>query len=103
MALITQTIRAQLPKLYGQEQAEVTIAYVKLFHPLSNWTWYITEFDGLDLCFGLSQGFEEELGYFSLSELESLRVRGLGIERDLHFKPCPLSQVRKADKEVLAQ
>jgi hypothetical protein len=40
-------------------------------------------------------GFEAELGYFSLSELESVRGPwGLPIERDLWFKPCPLSEVK---------
>jgi Protein of unknown function (DUF2958) len=58
-------------------------------------SWYATEFDGQDTFFGLVQGFEEELGYFSLHELaEGTDSMGLGIERDLHFQPTPLSQVR---------
>jgi hypothetical protein len=41
------------------------------------------------------QGFEEELGYFSLSELQEYRgTLGIGIERDLSFQPTPLSQLR---------
>ncbi len=36
--------------------------------------------------FGLVDGFERELGYFSLSELESVHgPYGVGIERDLYF------------------
>lgn len=43
---------------------------------------------------GLVDGFFEELGYFTLSELESVQGPfGLGIERDKHFKPKPLSEV----------
>jgi hypothetical protein len=41
------------------------------------------------------QGFEEEMGYFSLSEMESIKVRGLGIERDVSFTPTPLSQLHR--------
>ena len=51
----------------------------------------------LALGFNPVQGFsEEEWGYFVLSELESARgPLGLPIERDLHFKPSPFSQVIK--------
>ena len=50
------------------------------------------EFDGEDEFFGLVDGFERELGYFSLSELQAFRGRfGLGIERDLYFEPRRLS------------
>ncbi|OHB59060.1 MAG: hypothetical protein A2Y12_18475 [Planctomycetes bacterium GWF2_42_9] len=45
--------------------------------------------------FGLVLGHERELGYFSLSELESCQgPLGLRIERDLHFAPTPLSKIR---------
>jgi hypothetical protein len=51
------------------------------------------EFDGEDTFFGLVESLDEELGYFSLSELQEYRGRlGIGIARDLHFKPTPLSQ-----------
>ncbi len=60
------------------------------------------EFDGTDIFFGLVDGFVAELGYFSLSELESVRGPfGVpAIERDVHFKPCTLSQVRRELSEV---
>ena len=68
---------------------------VKFFTPDSYWTWYATEFDGTDTFFGLVDGQEQELGYFSLKELEDARgPLGLPIERDLHFDPTPLSEVR---------
>ena len=99
MELLTVEIRAQLPALYSQENTPDPIAYVKFFTPDSNWTWYATEFDGEDLFFGLVQGFEEELGYFCLSELlEARGPLGLKIERHLYFKPTPLSQVRKTNR-----
>ena len=44
--------------------------------------------------FGLVKGFVDELGYFSLDELESIRgAWGLGIERDLMFEPMKASEV----------
>jgi hypothetical protein len=96
MELLTADICAQLPALYSQEKTADPIAYVKFFTPNSNWTWYATEFDGEDTFFGLVQGFEEELGYFSLGELQEYRgALGIGIERDLHFQPTPLSQLRR--------
>ncbi|MBU6230479.1 MAG: DUF2958 domain-containing protein [Cyanobacteria bacterium REEB459] len=95
MELLPKTIRQTLPPLYSQEKVEDPIARVKFFHPLSCFRWYVTEFDGEDLLFGLVQGLEEELGYFSLSELESVTVLGLPVERDLHFQPQPLSALRQ--------
>lgn len=64
------------------------IAPVKFFTPDAGWIWYGIEFDGDDLFFGLVSGQEIELGYFSLSELESVRGQlGLPIERDLYYTP----------------
>lgn len=96
MNLLPPEIRSQLPSLYSQEKIADPIVYIKFFNPLSNWTWYATEFDGEDTFFGLVQGFEEELSYFSLTELQEYRGRlGVGIERDLYFRPTPLSKLRR--------
>ncbi len=86
MMLLTAEIRKKLPKL-GVNEAKGMGApiVVKFFHPMSSWTWYATEFDGDDTFFGLVDGFEKELGYFSLRELETTVVRGLHIERDRYF------------------
>lgn len=95
MKLLTAEIRKALPALYSQENVSDPVAVVKFFSPVSSWTWYATEFDGEDVFFGLVDGFEKELGYFSLSELESVELPfGLKIERDLHWTPTPLSQLR---------
>jgi len=62
---------------------------VKLFTPVTNATWLLTELDiDNDTAFGLCDlGLGcPELGYVSLSELASVRGRlGLLVERDLHF------------------
>ena len=94
MKLLTKELRDKLPPLYTNEEVEDPTAIVKFFTPDSNWTWYATEFDGEDTFFGLVDGFERELGYFSLSELESVRgALGLPVERDAWWKPTPLSQI----------
>ena len=85
-----------LPELYANEEVGLAAqALVKFFTPDSNWTWYASEFNGDDIFFGLVIGFEAEFGYFSLSELESVRgPLGLPIERDLHFDPKSLEELR---------
>ena len=94
MKLINQELTKQIPALYSQEKNDDPTVYVKFFTPWSNWTWYATEFDGTDTFFGLVYGLEQEWGYFSLSELENVRgPYGLRIERDIYFRPKPLSQV----------
>ena len=96
MKLLPKEIREQLPPLYSQEdKGGKAIAYVKFFAPDSgSWSWYATEFDGKDTFFGLVDGHEKELGYFSLFELESVRGSlGLAIERDLYFKPTMLEEL----------
>jgi hypothetical protein len=70
---------------------------LKLFNPVGAATWLATELDDEgDVLFGLADlGFGcPELGYFSLSEIASLRLPfGLGIERDLGFETqFPLSR-----------
>jgi len=95
MKLLTKEILEKLPKLYTQEEKGLdAVAIVKFFTPDSNWTWYATEFDGDDLFFGLVEGFEKEIGYFRLSELQSVKgALGLPIERDMYFKPKTLREL----------
>jgi len=96
MQLLTQEVRSKLPKLYTSENEKDPMVWCKFFYPDFSWTWYAIEFDGVDTFFGLVNGFEEELGYFSLSELISNRGKlGLPVERDRYFTPCRLSEVRK--------
>ena len=59
--------------------------------------------DGEDIFFGLVSGFEVELGYFSLSELKSVKGPfGLPIERDLHFSPKSLQDLLELHKSQRA-
>ena len=93
--LLDRVSQEKLPPLYsGEEKGLEAIAQVKFFTPDSNWTWYASEFDGEDIFFGLVSGFEVELGYFSLKELQEARgPLGLPIERDLHFEPKTLQEL----------
>lgn len=88
MKLLTKEILKALPPLYandGKDEKDVKII-CKFFHPYSNMRWYATEFDGVDIFFGYTTGgMVNELGYFSLSELQAVRIKGLQMERDLHF------------------
>jgi len=94
MQLLTSEIKAKLPVLYTGENEKDPMVWCKFFTPDSSWTWYAMEFDGIDTFYGLVDGFEQELGYFSLAELQSVRGKlGLPIERDRYFTPCRLSEV----------
>jgi len=89
MKLMTKEIEGKIPALYSQEKVSNPKIIVKFFHPLSDWSWFVTEGDrqedGDFLFFGLVHGFEKELGYFTLKQLEEVKVKGLGIERDMYF------------------
>ena len=94
MDLLTKEVRGKLPPLYSQEEVEDPMVICKFFFPDFSWTWYAIEFDGTDQFYGLVDGFEKELGYFSLTELLENRGKlGLPIERDRFFTPCRLSEI----------
>ena len=97
MELLPADLRASLPALYSQEGNPDPPVYLKFFTPDSDWTWFVTEGEAREddfLFFGFVCGFEEEWGYFVLSELVSVGGGGrLPIERDLHFRPGPFTEV----------
>ncbi|MBN1536889.1 MAG: DUF2958 domain-containing protein [Anaerolineales bacterium] len=95
--LLDQASREKLPPLYsGEELGLDAIAQVKFFTPDALWTWYASEFDGADIFFGLVNGLELELGYFSLKELQEVRgPMGLPIERDLYYEPKTLRELKE--------
>ena len=98
MKLLTKELLAKLPALYAQEKlGDQAIAHVKFFTPDSGWTWYATEYDPeTRQFFGLVDGLEVELGYFSLDELESVKGPvGLGIERDLYWTPKTIGEIKE--------
>tara|TARA_Y100000310_G_C20421043_1_gene686702 strand:+ start:157 stop:531 length:375 start_codon:yes stop_codon:yes gene_type:complete len=120
MKLLTKEIRRTMPGPRAQENVTDPIVHVKFFHPFSSWAWFATEAwqiievqdsddykeeplsynlqpgEALEdiIFFGWVHGDFPELGTFSFNELRSVRKHGLGIERDLHFQPKPLSEVQ---------
>ena len=96
MKLMTKAIENVIPALYEQDGlGDDAIVHAKFFTPEGSWTWYATEYDPeTRMFFGLVDGFDKELGYFSLDELEGVRgAIGLPIERDAWCKPTKLSEV----------
>ena len=109
MKLLTEELKKQLPPLYSQQNEKDPLVVCKFFHLLSPMTWYAIEGSPVDadgyfdtdqekvdfLFFGWVHSDFPEMGYFSLSEMEKINVGGLGMERDLHFTPTKLSEVKK--------
>ena len=105
MKLLTKELKAKIPVLYSQENEADPMVVCKFFDPSGSWTWYVLEGEekeydyGSDvLFFGYVVGFEKELGYFTLHELETAKqgltgLKALPIERDIYFTPCRLSEV----------
>ena len=96
--LIPKSLLENIPNLYETERSLNPICHIKLFTPTSIFTWYIIEIskDDLDTCYGYTKGFEGELGYFSLNELNEIRgILGLKVEIDNSFAPTALGIVRK--------
>jgi Protein of unknown function (DUF2958) len=107
MKLLTKAIEAKLLKtpLYSTEKRNVAPILVKFFNPCGSGSWYVLEAERLEdgdwRFFGLVEGLggENELGYFVLSELASVRLRfNLRIERDLYFDGY---SVNKTNNEVV--
>lgn len=93
--LLTEEISKVLPKLSEQEGSTNPVVYAIFFFPLSGWVWFVTEGEprGEDfIFFGYVVGFEAELGYFTLSELEGVDIDGLRVERVENFEPAPLKR-----------
>ena len=98
MKLMTNELEMKLKKYplgsqdgYGDD----VIVICKYF--IGNWTWYVTEaekcLNGDYEFFGFVVGLYHEWGYFMLSDLESINVNGLRVERDLNFKPTRIGEL----------
>jgi len=96
--LLTQQQMSALPDLCTTEDIQDPICHFKFFTPDSNWSWFLIELSHSDkvTAFGWVQGLENELGYFNLDELESVKgALGLSVELDTSFTPQLLSEVKK--------
>ena len=103
--LIPDDMLKTIPALYSQEnEGADAVAYVKLFTPDSNFTWYILEIDDdNNLCFGYVVSHFSEYGYFTLLELESLKgPLNLNVERDIYFEPTKMDKLLKLHNEQVS-
>lgn len=97
MKLLTKEIIKKIPKLYSTENIPLSEKKVvcKFFNPCGVGTWYVIEGqeeEGDFIFFGLVDLHEKEFGYFSLNELQAIKLPfGLRIERDIHFSAKKVS------------
>lgn len=86
MILLTDTQRDRL-LANGRQRDQDHIPVVKFFNPLGEGVWLGTELDeDGDIMFGLADLGYPELGSWSLSEIQSVRLPfSMEIERDLLF------------------
>src|SRR5512142_3361083 len=120
MQLLTRELLRTIPPLYSQENEADPLCRARFFLPDGAFTWFVIEGstrekDGCGwgaschhrpltdydpnrddvLFFGYVTGPEQELGYFTLSELTAIRgMLGLPVERDRYFTPARLSVVK---------
>lgn len=100
MKLLTKAFEKTIPPLYSTENVAVPdkIVVGKFFDPSSGYTFYIIEGqrEEDDYTFwGYVTGLaEDEFGYASLNELESVRGHlGLGLERDLYWSKKSIREI----------
>ena len=105
--LMPDSIRKQLSKLYSTEKELIgdKVAYARYFFPMGAYTAYLLEYDPKSrIGFGaVTMGYGWELGNMSLDEMEGVKVRGLGIERDLYFSPKKLHEIAELEEIVRGQ
>jgi DUF2958 family protein len=98
MRLMTKELEKRFLKVGSQEKVKDPVIVAKFFNPQGAGTWYATEYDPKEKMFfgyvSIFGDWNDEWGYFSLAELESIKGRfGLGIERDLYWEEVKASSV----------
>lgn len=88
-----------IPAMYATEDIPCNDKIIHMHFFIGGCDWYVAEFDGGDSFFGfaiLNNDLDNaEWGYFSLSELKSIRLHGIEVDRDLHWKVRPVKEVEK--------
>ena len=81
----------QIPRLYETETIPSWDKLIYLHYFIGGCDWFIAEYDDDDLFFGfaiLNSYFEmAEWGYISFSELKSISIDGLEIDRNIYWTP----------------
>ena len=95
MKLITSELIKRFAEVGRQEGVKDPLVVAKFFDPIGSGNWWATEYDSeRNVCFGYVSGLHvDEWGYFSITELESIRRPfGLTIERNILFQELPISK-----------
>jgi len=82
--LLTKELREKLPDLGSTDNNKQRMIWTRFYIPNNVWTWYPFELSKQsDMMFGLAIGFDKEIGYWTLSELQDTGL----VLRDVSFKP----------------
>ncbi len=88
--LMPKSIADKIPELGTTDNQRDRLIFTKFFVPLNTWYWYPFEYSKeTGMFFGLACGFEKELGYWTLQELEEN-----GVLRDTTFEPIKWSELK---------
>ena len=93
----------KIPRLYDTEYTPFKDKIIQMHFFIGGCDWYIAEYDGNGLFFGYAilNGDTDcaEWGYISYDELKELNFNGFKVDRDLHWKSTPASEVEKITKK----
>ena len=93
MRLMTNKIMDGLPALYQTENTatDEKVLLMRFYGLNTGWQWYLCEYSHEDnIAFGYVIGHENEWGYFSLEEMESIHT----ILRDKEFQPIKFKDLK---------
>jgi hypothetical protein len=106
MKLLTAEIKKSMPKMGSTEIVPTAekVAVCKFFDPCGRYTYYVVEgaptedgdYEFFGYCVSPLGPDCDEWGYATLNEIASVKNKlGLGIERDLWFKPTKITELVK--------
>lgn len=97
----TQLQLSTIPPLYSTEETPLKEKVIHMHFFIGGSDWYAAEYsDGLFFGFVILNNDYEmaEWGYFSLEELDSVKVSFLEVDRDLHFEPTQAQSIAEICK-----
>ena len=106
MKLLTKEILNLFEKTGNQSEVDDPLVVTVFFNPVGSGYWFATEYYPEDEEFfgyvSIFNDWNDEFGYFSLAEIrDTVLPLGLHIERDMYFKPKPLSEALKEKRRHL--
>ena len=98
MKLMTKTLEAKIPEMGQFENDENPTIIAHYFNPIGQGDWYVIEGEKDEtnnwMFYGLVDLHFREYGYFSLKELENIKLPyGMGIERELYWNPITIKEL----------